>query len=313
MGRRPDGVSRQGERQPDPRPRTARPVGSRLIAQPFTGDEYFQPRPSAASYNGAGLRGVDLGAVELPAPRPRGPAARPDREVPERPEGRGSSWRRTSSAGSRQDRYRGSPDIVAQWAQRSPRPRPAPGSRPTPAREQLVSAWATKHPDVVAEWVKDNPGTPEPKPPDLAVVFFASFAGAPGHSRDVTRRRPSVPRSSPCAKDGHQSIFFDMWRQEHPDADLEPVPADMVMASGSGLDPHITLRERRCTSSTASPRSGRRTRNAIRLESGARSSRSSCGRRRGRRSAASVGETAGQRARGQSRAPHALRRSRPLT
>jgi K+-transporting ATPase ATPase C chain len=32
-----------------------------------------------------------------------------------------------------------------------------------------------------------------------------------------------------------------MWRQEHPDADLQDVPGDLVMASGSGLDPDITL------------------------------------------------------------------------
>ncbi|MGD0899480.1 MAG: potassium-transporting ATPase subunit C, partial [Thermoguttaceae bacterium] len=38
-----------------------------------------------------------------------------------------------------------------------------------------------------------------------------------------------------------QSGFFDLWLQEHPDVDLQPVPGDMVMASGSGLDPDITL------------------------------------------------------------------------
>jgi K+-transporting ATPase ATPase C chain len=38
-----------------------------------------------------------------------------------------------------------------------------------------------------------------------------------------------------------QSNFFDMWRQENPEADLQYVPGDLVMASGSGLDPDITL------------------------------------------------------------------------
>lgn len=39
-----------------------RAIGSRLIAQPAAGDEWFQPRPSAVDYNAAGSGGSNLGA-----------------------------------------------------------------------------------------------------------------------------------------------------------------------------------------------------------------------------------------------------------
>lgn len=39
-----------------------KPVGARLVAQEFKGDEWFQPRPSAAGYKGAGSGGSNWGA-----------------------------------------------------------------------------------------------------------------------------------------------------------------------------------------------------------------------------------------------------------
>lgn len=47
-----------------------RPIGSRLIAQPFTGKEYFHPRPSAVSYNAAAAGASNWGASN-PALRQR--------------------------------------------------------------------------------------------------------------------------------------------------------------------------------------------------------------------------------------------------
>ena len=40
-------------------------VGSLLIAQPFTKDEFFQPRPSACSYDASASRIVRFGGFEL--------------------------------------------------------------------------------------------------------------------------------------------------------------------------------------------------------------------------------------------------------
>jgi len=52
-------------------------IGSALIAQPFSADEYFHPRPSAVSYNAASTAGsnwartITCCAIEWPAPSAR--------------------------------------------------------------------------------------------------------------------------------------------------------------------------------------------------------------------------------------------------
>jgi K+-transporting ATPase ATPase C chain len=222
-----------------------KPIGSRLIAQPFTSDEYFQPRPSAASYNGAASAASNWGAsnyllrdrvarqlgliVKYHSGSKKGQPVGPDIE----------SW-------FQKDQFQGNPGIVAQWVQ----------AHSTLAQNwvkadklnaEFVTSWQQDHPDEVAQWIKDNPDNTEPKPEDLAVPFFVSYAKAhpgtfPSAVEHKTPDGKTEKRVEPV-KEGTdiQGIFFDMWRQEHPQADLEPVPADMVMASGSGLDPHITL------------------------------------------------------------------------
>ena len=92
-----------------------KPVGSRLIAQPFTKDEYFQPRPSAASYDASASASSSLAAsnyalrdrvarvlgpiVKYRSGPKAGQLVAPDIE----------SW-------FQQDVYQGNPHIVAQWA-----------------------------------------------------------------------------------------------------------------------------------------------------------------------------------------------------
>jgi K+-transporting ATPase ATPase C chain len=218
-----------------------KPIGSRLIAQPFTADEYFQPRPSAASYNAAASGASNWAASNYllrdRVARQLGPIAKYRSGRPVAPDV--ESW-------FQKDRFGGKPGIVAQWAT----------AHPTLAQNWVkadklnaayVADWQKAHPVQVAEWVKANPDTPEPKPEDLGVPFFADYAKAhPGtFPGAVEHKLPGgkTEKKIEPAKDGAdiQAAFFDMWLQEHKDADLERVPADMVTASGSGLDPHITL------------------------------------------------------------------------
>jgi len=92
-----------------------KPVGSLQIAQPFTKDEYFWPRPSAASYDGSASASSTLAAsnyllrdrvaralgpiVKYASGAKKGQLVAPDIEA----------W-------FQQDRFQGNPHIVAQWA-----------------------------------------------------------------------------------------------------------------------------------------------------------------------------------------------------
>ena len=223
------------------------PIGSELIAQPFTADEYFQPRPSAASpsYNAAASGASNWAASNYllrdRVARQLGPivkyASGPKKGQPVGPDV--ESW-------FQKDRFEGKPGIVAQWANLHPNVAKN-WAKADKLNAAYVEDWEKTHPKEVAEWIEANPATPEPKPEDLAVRFFTDYSRAhpgmfPSAVEQKTPDGKTVKKIEPV-KEGPdiQAGFFDMWLHEYPHVDLDRVPADMVMASGSGLDPHITL------------------------------------------------------------------------
>jgi K+-transporting ATPase ATPase C chain len=224
------------------------PIGSRLIAQPFTADEYFQPRPSAASFNGSASACSNWAAsnyllrdrvarqlgpiVKYRGGSKKGQLVGPDVEA----------W-------FQKDQLNGKPGIVAQWATAGD----AHGTivqnwvKADKLNGDFVAAWQKTHDKEVKQWIKENPGTPDPKPEDLGVPFFVSYSAEhPGTFPSIVEHKAAdgkTEKKVEPVKDGAdiQSAFFDIWLDAHKEVDLEPVPADMVTASGSGLDPHITL------------------------------------------------------------------------
>jgi K+-transporting ATPase ATPase C chain len=205
-------------------------IGSALIAQPFSGEEYFQPRPSAVGYNAAASGASNWAAnnylLRDRVARTLGPIVRSKGQPPHD----------RSIQEDVVEWFKSKPGIVAEWARAHPRVAQA-WVKADDKHRAAVHEWlaAPEAAEVLAVWKKRNPdaGNPDPPDADLAVPFFEAHAK---EYHETWPRLISDPSWSVAA------VFFDMWLQEHPRAELEEVPADMVMASGSGLDPHITLK-----------------------------------------------------------------------
>ena len=110
-------------------------IGSRLIAQPFTGDEYFQPRPSAVSYNAAASGASNWGAkIISSATAWPGSSGRSSNTGAARK--RASSSLPTSSAGSKRTVPTASQESSLS-GRRLIRPLRKTGSRPTPPMRRM--------------------------------------------------------------------------------------------------------------------------------------------------------------------------------
>jgi potassium-transporting ATPase KdpC subunit len=220
-------------------------VGSKLIAQPFTKDEYFWPRPSAASYDASASASSALAASNYALRNRVATMLGPIVKYASGPKA-GQLVAPDIEAWFQKNRYQGQAHIVAQWADAHNELAQA-WVTADPTHAAYVQDWAKAHADLVKQWIQQNPGIPNPQPTDLAVVFFENFSKEyPGQFPSaVTTTRPggkSQTKIAPVSQGTDiQSTFFDMWRNDHPDVALQDVPGDMVTTSASGLGPDITV------------------------------------------------------------------------
>jgi potassium-transporting ATPase KdpC subunit len=229
--------------------------GSALIAQPFGDAKYFQPRPSAVGYNAAGSGASNWGASQ---PLLRDRVARQLGPIVRYAEGEKAGRRVGPDVESW---FRANPGLLGPWAEANN----GLAARwvKDDANRAGVARWLGDHPDLLKAWREAGPSAGEPDADRmkdlsdaLAVKVLKSFASEYPDAWPVPKKRKGrggeedyldAVRPDPTGKDeitDLRAVLFDAWLQAHPEVAgrLKKVPADMVMASGSGLDPHISLR-----------------------------------------------------------------------
>jgi K+-transporting ATPase ATPase C chain len=108
-------------------------------------------------------------------------------------------------------------------------------------RKGRLGEWLKAYPTVAEAWLDNNKAAVEDWQKTRPGDFFKTFAAAhPGAFFDVEKDKVQAVKSGPAI----HKAFFELWLRKNPGRarDIEQLAPDAVTASGSGLGPHITLR-----------------------------------------------------------------------
>ena len=228
-------IDAKGEPTSDP----AKAVGSRLVAQAFNSPVFFQPRPSAASYNAAASGGSNLGAS---SPKLRGRVAqllgsiarysKAYKDKHKNPDGSEPvvqddivAWFKEQTAPTKAGKEKR--DLFTEWASNNSTPAGAWATGSAPIKDYILQ-WAKDHDDVGKDWKKDNSTvTTDPGADALVVYFFKSYAKEHfGMWPTVEGPNDVQAKIAAWAKD-HPDVV-KKWKAANSDAKDEPKDDDLV-------------------------------------------------------------------------------------
>lgn len=217
-------------------------IGSELLAQKFSRDEFFHPRPSASNYNASASSSSALAVSNYKLRSRIANTLGPIVYYKD-----GDIIARDIDKWFALNKYNGKVGIVAQWAQIYP-DLALQWVNANPTHLEYIENSIKEHPDVIRQYLNKDENMLVPTIDDLTVTFFKDFSRLyPGKFPKIEKRKnvdgvQLLEIQTISNGDNIQSLFFDMWLRDNPNVKIQNVESDMVTTSASGLDPDITVK-----------------------------------------------------------------------